>query len=431
MADKILIKNGTLVDPVKLESQVTDLLIENGRVSKIGMNLESAGAEIIDAKGWLVSPGLIDMHVHLREPGREDEETIANGTRTAALGGVTTVACMPNTQPPIDNRAGVSLILAKAQQEGAVNVFPIAAITKNMAGEELTEFGDLKAAGAVAVSDDGVVVMNSEVMRRALEYSIAFDLPVIQHAEDKILAGDGVMNEGYWSTLLGLRGIPSVAETSIVARDIMLAEMTEARYHVAHLSCQHSVELVRNAKHKKIKVTCEATPHHFTLTDEAVQSFDSNTKMNPPLRSEQDRKAVIGGLQDGTIDVIASDHAPHSPEEKEQEYDRAPFGIIGLQTLLPLTFTELVHKKVLSPEQALAKLTINPARILGIDRGYLAEGAVADITIIDPDKTFMVTKDWLHGFCKNTPFIGMQLHGQAVYTIVAGKIIMREGELLV
>ncbi len=431
MAKTLLIKNGKYVDPVKQTVQMMDILVEDNMVIRMEQGIVAPEAEVLDASGCYVTPGLIDMHVHLREPGREDEETVYSGTRTAALGGITSVACMPNTNPPIDDRAGVSLILAKAREEGAANVFPIAAITKQMQGEELTEFGDLKAAGAVAVSDDGVSVMNAEVMRRALEYSKAFDLTVIQHAEDKNLAGEGVMNEGYWSTVLGLRGIPNTAESVMVGRDILLSEMTGAKYHVAHISTLRAVDLVRQGKRRDVKITCEVMPHHFTLTDEAVKSYDSNTKMNPPLRSESDRQALLDGLQDGTIDVIASDHAPHAEFEKEQEYDRAPFGIVGLQTILPLTMTELVHKNILTIEQAIAKLTVNPARILGIDRGILAPGKVADITVIDPHKKVLVTKEWLHGPSKNTPFIGMELEGCAVATIVAGKIVMKDGEMLI
>jgi dihydroorotase len=431
MAKTLLIKNGKYVDPVNQTVQPMDILVEDNLVAKMEPKLDAPDAGILDAAGCYVTPGLIDMHVHLREPGREDEETIYSGTRTAALGGITSVASMANTNPPIDDRAGVSLILAKAREEGVVNVFPIAAITKQMQGEELTEFGDLKAAGAVAVSDDGVAVMNAEVMRRALEYSIAFDLTVIQHAEDKNLAGEGVMNEGYWSTILGLRGIPNTAESIIVGRDILLSEMTGAKYHVAHISTLRAVDLVRGGKRRGVKVTCEVMPHHFTLTDESVKNYDSNTKMNPPLRSESDRQALLEGLRDGTIDVIASDHAPHAEFEKEQEYDRAPFGIVGLQTILPLTLTELVHKNILTIEQAVAKMTINPARILGIDRGVLAPGKVADITVIDPHKKFIVTKEWLNGPSRNTPFIGMELEGCAMATIVAGRIVMKNGQLMV
>ena len=428
---KLLIKNGQYVDPVGMKVVPMDILVEDGKISAMQSKLDIKDAEVIDAKDCYVTPGLIDMHVHLREPGREDEETVYDGTRTAALSGITSVACMPNTDPPIDNRAGVSLILAKARNEGVVNVFPIASITKGMQGEELTEFGDLQAAGAVAVSDDGKGVQNAEVMRRALEYSMAFGLTVIQHPEDMNLAGDGVMNEGYWSTVLGLRGIPTTAESVMVGRDILLAEMTRAKYHVAHISTLRAVDLVRKGKARGVNVTCEATPHHFTLLDDAVKTFDSNTKMNPPLRSKADLDSVLAGLKDGTIDVIASDHAPHAEFEKEQEYDRAPFGVVGLQTILPLTMTRLVHTKVLTMPEAIAKLTINPARILGIKKGVLQPGADADITIIDPNKKITVTKEWLHGICKNTCFIGMELQGCAVATIVGGKLIMKDGKLLV
>ena len=427
---KILIKNGLVVDPENQNSEKLDILIENEKISLIGSALKAADADIIDASNCYVCPGLIDMHVHLREPGREDEETIYSGTRAAALGGVTSIACMANTEPPIDDRAGVEFVKAKAKRDGVVNVYPIAAITKGLKGEEIAELGDLQRAGAVAVSDDGHCIMNAEVMRRAMEYSLPFSLPIIEHCEDKNLAGDGVMNEGWHSTEFGLRGMPSAAEEVIVARDTTLAEMTGAKLHIAHISTKKSVEIVRQAKKRGVNVTCEVTPHHLTLTDAAVEKYDSNMKMNPPLRTEDDIAALIKGLLDGTIDCIASDHAPHAVFEKEQEFDVAPFGVIGVQTMLSVIMTELVGKKKIPVELALAKMTSAPAKILGIDRGKLEVGAIADMIILNPKQEKIVTPEWLYGQCKNSAYLGRKFTGIATTTIVNGKIIVREGKLV-
>ncbi|MCX7918778.1 MAG: dihydroorotase [bacterium] len=427
---KLLIKNGLVINPEKLTSEKLDILIENDRISLIGTSITSADAQIIDAQSNYVCPGLVDMHVHLREPGREDEETIYSGTRAAALGGVTSVACMANTDPPIDDRAGVEFIKAKAKRDGIVNVYPIAAITKGLKGEEIAELGDLHRAGAVAVSDDGNCVMNAEVLRRAMEYSLPFNFPIIEHCEDKNLAGDGVMHEGWHSTEFGLRGIPSAAEDVIVARDITLAEMTGAKLHIAHVSSSKSVELIRQAKQRGVRVTCEVTPHHLTLTDAAVATYDSNMKMNPPLRTEADVTALIKGLQDGTIDCIASDHAPHAVFEKEQEFDVAPFGVIGVQTMVSVIFTELVAKNKIILERAIQAMSYNPATILGLDRGRLDVGSIADVVIIDPKKEITVTADWLYGRSKNSAFLGRKLMGIATITIVAGKIVVNDGKLV-
>lgn len=427
---KLLIKNGLVVDPEKQKSEKLDILIENEKIARIGASLQEAKSEIIDAAGAYVCPGLIDMHVHLREPGREDEETIYSGTRAAALGGVTSVACMANTEPPIDDRAGVEFVKAKAKREGVINVYPIAAITKGLKGEEIAELGDLQRAGAVAVSDDGNCIMNAEVMRRAMEYSIPFNLPIIEHCEDKNLAGDGVMNEGWHSTEFGLRGIPAAAEEVIVARDTNLAEMTGARLHIAHASTKKSVEIVRQAKKRGVKVTCEVTPHHLTLTDAAVVKYDSNMKMNPPLRTDEDCAELVKGLLDGTIDCIASDHAPHAVFEKEQEFDVAPFGVIGVQTMLSVILTELVNKKKLPLELAIAKLTNSPAQILGIDRGKLEVGAVADIIILNLEQNITITAEWLYGRSKNSAYLGKKLAGLTTTTIVNGKIVVCEGKLV-
>ena len=347
----ILIKNGRVIDPVNKIDRVTGVLISEDRIVKIGnlSEVKTSGEKpkIIDAKNKVVIPGIIDIHTHLREPGHEEEETIATGTRSAAVGGVTSIFCMPNTHPVIDNQTAVEFILLKAKNEGIVNVFPVGAITKGLSGEDLTEIGELKKAGVVSISDDGNPVMDALVMRRALEYAKMFDLSVIAHCEDKNLSEDGVMNESYTSTLLGLRGIPNESEDVMVARDIILSALTGGHLHIAHVSTKGSVELIRQAKRNKIPVSCEACPHHFTLTDEMVKTYDTNTKVNPPLRTEEDVREIIKGLQDGTIDCIASDHAPHTEEEKNKEYDLAPFGIVGLETLLPLTITYLVKTKKL------------------------------------------------------------------------------------
>jgi dihydroorotase len=417
------IKSGRVLDPASGLDQTADLLIRNGKIATIGQVKEPpAGAEVLDARGKVVVPGLIDMHVHLREPGREDEETILTGSQAAAAGGFTAIACMPNTEPAIDNQETVRFVRQKAE-EAPVRVYPIAAITQGRRGQELTEVADLTAAGAVALSDDGDSVKNSHVFRRALEYASMFAIPVISHCEDPDLRGPGVMNEGYVSTLLGLRGMPAVAEEVAVARDINIAEFTGARLHIAHVSTAGAVELIRAAKARRVQVTAEVTPHHFSLTDEAVSTFDTNTKMNPPLRGAVDRQALRRGLADGTIDCVASDHAPHALEEKEMEFDAAPFGIVGLETSLGLVLTELVQEGTLTLLEAVTKMTINPARILGIEGGTLEVGGVADLTIIDPQVRWTVDSRKFRSKSKNTPFDGWELTGRAVVTIVGGEIV--------
>lgn len=426
----LIVKDGRIIDPAKRINKKLDLLIENGKISKLSPKIipKKSNVKIIDAAGKVVVPGIIDMHTHLREPGREDEETIATGTRAAAAGGVTSVVCMPNTQPVIDNQAQIELILTKAQQEGLVNVFPVGTITKGSLGEELAPIGELQRAGAVAISDDGKSVMNSQIMRRVLEYAKMFNLTVISHCEDLNLSANGVMNEGYNSTILGLRGIPKEAEEIMVARDIKLAEMTGGHLHIAHVSTAGSVDLIRKAKRKNIKVTAETCPHYFTLSDEAVSAFDTNTKINPPLRTKEDIKAIKEGLKDGTIDCIVTDHAPHLDTEKNQEYDLAPFGIIGLETLIPLIITELVDKKVLSLSEAIRKITINPAKILNLKKGTLAPGTEADLTIIDLNLERTIAT--FESKSNNSPFIGRKLKGFAVATIVKGRIVMQDGKII-
>lgn len=427
---KLLIKGGSLVDPEKHTVTQLDILVKDSLIAAMEENLTVEDAVVIDAKGKLVCPGLIDMHVHLREPGYEAKETIATGTAAAARGGFTAVACMPNTNPVNDNKAVVRFIYDRAAAVGSCKVYPIAAITKGSKGKEITEMADLKAAGAVALSDDGQPVADAGVMRRAMQYAAMLDLPVISHCEDKSLVLDGVMHEGYVSTIKGLPGIPAAAEEIMVARDIILAESTGCHLHIAHVSTAGSVELVRQAKKRGINVTCEVTPHHFTLTDRAVGDYNTATKVNPPLRTDRDIAAIKQGLADGTIDVIATDHAPHTAEEKGVEYQYAPFGIVGLETAVGLVFTELVSPGVLTVTQAIEKMSLNPAKILGISGGLLAVGMPADITVIDIDATEKVDPAEFVSKGRNTPFSGMQLKGLPVMTIVNGEVVMKDRRLI-
>ncbi len=419
---KILIKNGRLIDPANNIDTVQDVLIEDGRISQLAVGIDASDAEVIDATNLLVTPGLIDLHTHLRDPGLEYKEDIISGTRAAAAGGVTSLACMPNTSPVNDTLAITKYIIDKAQEEGSANVFPIASISKGMKGETLTEMGELKAAGCVGFSDDGLPVTSGELMRRAFEYADTFDAPIISHAEDLSLVGDGVMNDGPVATELGLKGIPWVAEDAATAREIMLAEFTGGRLHMCHVSTKGSIDLVRQAKARGVRVTCEVTPHHFTLTDEAVRGYDTNAKMNPPLRSQADVDAVRTGLADGTVDAIATDHAPHHYDEKNVEFAIAMNGIVGLESLLPLTL-KLVDDGIIDLNKAISLLTSQPAKIIDIDRGTLAVGAVADITVIDPQLEWAFTAEGLHSKSKNSPFIGWTMKGAAVKTLLAGKIV--------
>ncbi len=434
----LLIRNGKIIDPYNNQEKIADILINDGKIVDVGTgigNIESM-SRVVDATGKLVAPGLIDMHVHLREPGQEDKETIATGTRAAAAGGFTTIACMPNTSPVIDNKSMVEFILAKSKQDGVIRVLPIGAISKELKGEELAETGQMIKAGAVAVSDDGHSIQSTVLMKRAFEYTRQFNIPIISHCEDNTLAAGGCMHEGYYSTILGLAGIPSAAEEVMVARDIILAEAAGARLHIAHVSSKKSVELVRQAKKRGANVTCEVTPHHFTLTDSAVcgiidtpfslLQFDTNTKMNPPLMTKEDVEAIRQGLSDGTIDVIATDHAPHTRTEKEQEYNRAPFGIIGLETSLGLVLTELVDNGVLTLSDALSKMTINPARILGLETSGIVPESRADITIIDPEMEWVVDVNTFASKARNCPFHGWKLKGRAVMTVASGKIVWEQ-----
>ena len=420
---KLLIKNSRIIDPANNIDDSLDIFIEGNIIKKVAKGIKAeASAKVIDAKGKIVAPGLIDIHTHLREPGFEYKETIRTGTMAAAAGGFTAICCMPNTNPINDNRAVTEFILSKSAKEGIVNVLPIGAITKGSQGKALAEISDMVNAGCVAISDDGKGVMDAEVMRRGLEYTKAFDIPVIAHCEDANLSSGGVMNEGFASTTLGLRGIPKAAEEVMVVRDIALAELTGARLHIAHVSSAGSVESIRTAKKRGVKVTCETCPHYFTLTEDAVIGYNTNAKVNPPLRTKEDVKAIKEGLKDGTIDIIASDHAPHAVHEKEIEFDYASFGMIGLETSLPLILN-LVREGVLTLKDAIAKATINPARLLKLKKGTLSEGADADITIIDPESEWVVDVNNLKSKSKNTAFAGMKMKGRAVMTIVGGKIV--------
>ncbi len=425
---RLLIKDGHLIDPAAQENTGMSVLIEDGKVTTWLKPGESApeDCEVFDASGLLVAPGFIDMHVHLREPGQEHKETIASGCAAAVAGGWTSVCPMPNTNPVNDNAAITRYMIEQAERAGLANVFPIGAITKSSDGSELAEMGEMKAAGAVAVSDDGRPVPNAGIMRRAMQYARDFDLPVIDHCEDKSLSSGGVMHEGRVSLLLGLKGIPALAEDIDAIRDIILAEATDSHIHIAHVSTKGAVEAVRRAKAEGIKVTCEVTPHHFTLTDKAVEGYDTNTKMAPPLRSEEHLAAIIEGIKDGTIDAIATDHAPHHADEKALEYDRAPMGITGLETAIGLAFNELVHKGVIGLARLVEMCSTNPACIFKLNnRGTLAPGSIADVTIIDPDLEWTYTNGESRSKSRNSPFDGWRFRGAAVATIVGGRIVYK------
>jgi dihydroorotase len=421
----LLLKNGRLIDPMTGRDETCDIHIVDGRIEKLGQNVSvPSSTKPIDLKGKIVAPGFLDMHVHLREPGFEHKETILTGCASAATGGFTAVACMPNTKPAIDDESVVRFIQerAKVALNGLVDVHPIAAVTVGRKGEQLAPLAELAAAGAVAFTDDGDPVHDAEIMRRALEYAAMFQKPVIQHAQDLPLTKGGAMNEGFNSTTLGLPGMPSIAEDLMVARDIQLAQYTKSQYHVAHMSTAGCVELVRDAKKKGLRVTCEVTPHHFTLTDDAVRSYDTNTKMNPPLRTRDDVEALKQGLQDGTIDVIATDHAPHSYDEKQVEFQNAPFGIVGLETAVGLAITELFEKNILSLYQLVEKLSTNPRRILHLPPIQIQEGEKANLTIFDPLIAWTVDVQKFRSKSKNSPFGGFHVRGRAVGVINHGEV---------
>ena len=418
----ILIKGGCVIDPGRFVG-IADVLIDKGKIASIGPNLSApAATRTIQADGKLVMPGFVDLHVHFREPGFEYKETIQSGGAAAVAGGFTTVCCMPNTNPVNDNQAVTEFMLERARLAGLANVLPIGAITKGSEGKELAEIGDLRRSGCVAISDDGKPVMNSLVMRRAMEYALAFDLTVIDHCEDLHLAEGGCMNEGLVSTELGLPGIPAAAEDVMVARNLSLSELTGARLHLAHISTAGSVRMVREAKARGIHVTAEACPHHFLLTEELVRGYNTHAKMNPPLRTWADVHAIKEGLRDGTIDVIATDHAPHASQEKQQDFTEAPFGIVGLETALPLTLG-LVEEGVLSLEQAVQKLTSAPAATFGLKKGTLAVGADADVAIVDQQEQWEVDPAKFQSKSRNTPFAGWKVKGRVNTTIVSGRVV--------
>lgn len=425
---RLLIKNGHLIDPGAPENTGMSVLIENGEVTawlRHG-DQDPEGCEVFDASGLLVAPGFIDLHVHLREPGQEHKETIATGCSAAVAGGWTSVCPMPNTNPVNDNAAITRYMIEQAERAGLANVFPIGAITKSSDGSELAEMGEMKAAGAVAVSDDGRPVPNAGIMRRAMQYARDFDLPVIDHCEDKSLSSGGVMHEGKMSLLLGLKGMPALAEDLDAVRDIILAKETGAHIHIAHVSTKGAIEAIRRAKNEGINVTCEVTPHHFSLTDKAVEGYDTNTKMAPPLRSEEHLVAIIEGIKDGTIDAIATDHAPHHADEKALEYDRAPFGITGLETGVGLALTELVHKGIISLERLVEMCSANPARIFKLEkRGSLKPGSIADVTIIDPEMNWTYSNSDSRSKSRNSPFDGRNFNGRVVATMVCGRVVYK------
>ena len=420
----IHIAGGHVIDPGRFNG-VADVLIDEGRIAAVGPNLKvPGGATKIDAKGRLVLPGFVDLHVHFREPGFEYKESIQSGAAAAVAGGFTSVCCMPNTNPANDNQAITEFMLERGKAAGLANVFPIGAITKGLEGKELAEIGDLRRAGCVAISDDGKPVMNSLVMRRAMEYALAFDVAVVDHCEDLHLAEGGCMNEGVVSTELGLPGMPSAAEDVMVSRNIALAELTGARLHLAHISTEGSARMVREAKSRGLRVTAEACPHHFTITEETVRGYNTYAKMNPPLRTEKDVQAIKEGLRDGTIDAIATDHAPHATQEKQLGFAEAPFGIVGLETALPLTLA-LVEEGILSLESAVDKLSTAPAKVFGLAKGTLAIGADADVTIVDQHEQWEVDPAKFFSKSRNTPFAGWKVKGRVRTTIVSGRVVFK------
>ncbi|MCI0338854.1 MAG: dihydroorotase [Acidobacteria bacterium] len=425
MSSDLLIKNGTIIDPSQSIEARRDLLIRDGRVAAIDEKIKTGDVEVFDAAGLIVAPGFIDLHVHLREPGFEYKETIETGARAAVAGGFTSVCCMPNTKPVNDNSSVTSFIIEQSRTAGLANVYPIGAITQGSKGEQLAEIGEMKTAGIVAVSDDGKPVCDAGLMRRAMEYSRDFNLPVVDHCEDCCISPGWAMHEGDYSALLGLKGLSSAAEDLHVSRDIQLAEITGTCVHIAHISTARSVGFVREAKKRGVRVTCEVTPHHFTLTDAEVykRSYDTNTKMAPPLRPRADLEAVIEGLRDGTIDAIATDHAPHHANEKMLEFDCAPNGIIGLETAVSLTLDCLIQRDVITLARMVELLSCNPARIFKLDRGTLKVGSTADVTIFDPQKQIKVDASKFQSKSRNTPFDGWELKGAAVATIVGGRIV--------
>jgi dihydroorotase len=416
----LLITNARVVDPSQELDSTLDILIEDGSVARVDRKIRAANVETIDAAGLVATPGFIDLHTHLREPGQEHKETIATGTRAAVAGGYTAVCAMANTVPPNDERAVTEMVRAEAARNGWCRVYPIGAVSKGLKGEELAELADLHAAGCVAVSDDGKPVWNAQLMRRALEYCSMLGIPVVAHEEDANLNEGGVMHEGFYSTLLGMRGIPAASEETLVARDVILARLTNAHVHVAHLSTAGAVDAVRRARREGVKVTCEVTPHHIALGDDAVQSFSTNLKMNPPLRAEEHRRAILEGIEDGTVDAIATDHAPHHFDEKNVEFDLAPFGVIGLETAFGVCYEQLVEAKRIGLPRLIDLLSCGPARIFNLPGGTLAPGSLGDVTLLDLDARVTVDRAFLQSKAANTPFLGRTFRGRIAATIVGG-----------
>jgi dihydroorotase len=424
---KRLLKGGRVVDPANGRDGIFDILIDGDRIARVGKDIPADGAVVVEVPaGFVVCPGLIDMHVHLREPGQEHKETVATGVASAVAGGFTAVACMPNTAPINDNAGVTEFILKKAAAAALARVYPIGAVSKGSNGEHLADIAELKAAGCVAISDDGRPVKTALLLRRALEYASMFNMPLLEHCEDQSLKGEGVAHEGYHASALGLRGIPGVAESIMAQRDIALAEVTGGPVHICHMSAATTLRAVREGKQHAAKVTCEVAPHHFTLTDEALStpvSYDTNVKMNPPLRSALDRDEMIGGIVDGSVDAIATDHAPHHYDEKKVEFDQAPFGIVGLETCVPISLDRLVHSGLIRLPRFVELLSTNPARILNVPGGALTEGAPADITVIAPDLPVTVDASTFRSKSRNTPFGGWQLRGGVAATIVGGRTV--------
>ena len=427
---KILIKGGRVIDPANKIDKIADVLVEDGRIAAVGEGLSAEGAEVFEAEGKIVSPGLIDMHVHLREPGQEAKEDFGSGSRAAAAGGYTRVATMPNTRPVIDNSALVKAMQKRAEEDAVVHVEIIGAVTKGQQGEEMAEMGDMVQAGAIAFSDDGHFTKSAKVLLNCYDYLRTFDKVIINHEEETSLVEEGVMNESHRSAMLGMKGRPTVAEDIAVARDVMLAEYADARVHVAHISSGRAVDIVRQAKARGVKVTAEVTPQHLTMTDDLVELFDSSTKINPPLREQKDVDAVLAGLLDGTIDCIVTDHSPHAQEEKDREYMYAPSGFPGLETAVGVLLTDLVHTGKLDIAMMIEKMTAAPARIFGINAGSLAEGMPADITVIDPELEWTVDDKKFYTKGSHSPFVGRRLKGKAVMTFVNGRLVMKDGEIL-
>lgn len=419
----LLIQNGWVIDPKNNIDGKMDILMEDGIIKEVAPRIDKKADRVIDAEGKVVAPGLVDLHVHFREPGLEYKEDIETGSRAAAKGGVTTVVCMPNTSPVIDNKAQVRYVMERGREVGLINVLTSGCITKGQKGEELSEMGAMKEAGAVAVTDDGKPVSSSAVMRKALEYAKMFELPVFSHSEDLGLVDGGSMNEGYTATVLGLPGIPKAAESVAVSRDVLIAEEVDGRLHICHVSTKNAIEAVRAAKARGVKVTAETAPHYFSLTEKACEGYNTNAKMNPPLRDEEDVAAVIAALQDGTLDAIATDHAPHHRDEKELEFDQASNGIVGLETSLGLGITYLVKTGKLTLSQLIEKMSLNPAEIIGIDRGTLGVGKAADLVIFDQEKAYLVDVKKFASKGKNSPYDGFELYGQIAWTITGGKVV--------